>query len=585
MRIPDSVIESVRDQVDIVDVVGEYVALTRRGNRYWGLSPFTQEKTPSFTVSPDRGLFYCFSTNKGGNLFTFVMEMERVSFPEAVRMLARRVGIEIAEDSDPTEVSSREPLRELYRRVCGSFRYLLKSHAEGREAREYLKRRGISPDTQEAFQLGWAPKDAFWLYKFLLQKSYSAEFLATSGLFTRANPRRALFAGRLMFPIVSRNGDVIAFGGRLLSGDGPKYLNSPNTDIFQKSRELYGLYPSLQSIRSSGDFILVEGYTDVLAMHQAGVRNAVAPLGTAFTPEQAKSLSRFVERAVLILDADRAGFAASMKASIICEQHDIRPTVVELPAGKDPADLLVEGGEAVLQESAVSAISSLEYFTGVYGTRSQSDSPEGKELVLRELFPYIQSIRSEVRQEASLAYIADTLDLQRSSIIREFEKRKQGLKPGSVSQDESNKRMDSLSEELYLMLAVAVNCEHFPLVRTILQVDDLSDNMARDLYIALEESYRAEESDFDRILARVEDQRLHQLLYERAAGDEFSVNTEQVVRDAVRAVKRRAVETKLRSVQSQLRSADNSVEEQRRLMTEKAYLDGELQKLKVVQHG
>ncbi len=585
MRIPDSVIERVRDQVDIVDVVGDYVTLTRRGNRYWGLSPFTQEKTPSFTVTPERGLFYCFSTNKGGNLFTFVMEMERVTFPEAVRMLARRAGIDIPDDSDEAEATSREPLRELYRRVCGSFQYLLTTHDGGTEAREYLSRRALSADIQEQFQLGWAPHDAFWLYRFLKQRSYSDEFLASSGLFTRANPRRALFAGRLMFPIFSRNGDVIAFGGRLLSGDGPKYLNSPNTDIFQKSRELYGLYPSLQTMRTSREFHLVEGYTDVLAMHQAGITNAVAPLGTSFTPEQAKSLSRFVDRSILVFDSDRAGFAASMKASVLCEQNDIRPTVCALPEGKDPADLLSEGGESVLQESVVSAISSLEYFTSVYSTQSQADSPEGKELVLRELFPYIESIRSEVRREASLAYIADTLDLQRTSIIREFEKRNQ-VRPSDVGPEyESNKRLDSPSEELYLMLAVAVHCEHFPYVRTILNTDDVTDPVARDLFIALEDAYRAEELEFERVLARIEHEGLQQLLYERAARDEFSVNTDQIVRDGVRAVKRRIVESKLRQVQSQLRTADNSVEEQRRLMTEKAYLDGELQKLKVVQHG
>ncbi len=586
MRIPDAVIESVRDQVDIVDLVGEYVSLTRKGNRYWGLSPFTQEKTPSFTVSPDRGLFYCFSTSKGGNLFTFVMEMENVTFPEAVRMLARRVGIEVPEDADSEETSSREPLRELYRRVCGSFRYLLSEHPEGGDARAYLQRRAISTSTVEDFQLGWAPSDPFWLYRFLKKRSYSDEFLASSGLFTRANPRRALFSGRLIFPIFSRNGDVIAFGGRLLTGDGPKYLNSPNTDVFQKSRELYGLYQSLKAMRTAGEFILVEGYTDVLAMHQSGVKHAVAPLGTSFTPEQAKSLSRFVDRAVLVLDADRAGFAATMKASILCEQHDIRPTVVELPEGKDPADLLTDNGDAVLQESVLSAISSLEYFTGVYGVRSQTDSPEGKELVLRELFPYIESIRSEVRREASLAYIADTMDLQRSSIIREFETRKKGRQPDAVSQGGSkNKRSDSLSEELYLMLAVAVHCEHFPFVRTILKTDDLTDALARDLYIALEEAYRAEELQFDRVQTRIEDEQLSQLLYERAARDEFSVNTEQVVRDTVRAVKRKAIETQLRRVQAQLRTQDNPVEEQRRLMTEKSYLDGELQKLKAVQHG
>ncbi|MFW6368168.1 MAG: DNA primase [Spirochaetota bacterium] len=599
MRIPEHVITQVRERTDIADIVAEYVSLKPRGNRLWGLSPFTEEKTPSFTVTPEKGVYYCFSTNKGGNVFTFLMEMEGITFTEAVERLARRAGIEIPRNAgDQKRERGREALLELYRRVSGSFHYLLTQRQEGREAREYLASRGISEESIERFALGYAPAKPFWLHGFLRRKSYSDEFLSRSGLFTRANPARSLFTDRLMFPIYSRNGDVIAFGARLLSGEGPKYLNSPNTDIFNKSHSLYGLSQALPSIRKSGEFMLVEGYTDVIALHQAGESHAVAPLGTSFTSDQAKMLGRYAERAVLVFDSDRAGLDATRKAAILCEQHDIRPFIVTLEQGTDPADLLTDQGEEALNKLSERAISSLEYFVTIARQQNPVESPESAELVLKQLFPYIRSMSSSVRQEASLGFVADELGLHRRAIQEDFSaqtssgsradsrltRQERGTPNNGTpnTRNSAEKWEETHSAELYLMLAVAVHRRFFPYVRKLIAASDLKDAWARELFVAVEEAYRAEETDLDSLFERIDDSGLVSKVAEQASRDEFGEHIAEYVEDAVRTVRRDSLLRRRHTLNARLRRSTRSQESERALLEELMALDGELQKLRVV---
>lgn len=591
MRIPDHIIEQVRERTDIADIVGEYVALKPRGNRLWGLSPFTSEKTPSFTVTPEKGVYYCFSTNKGGNVFTFLMEMEGISFTEAVERLARRAGIEIPRSgADNEREKGREALLELYRRVSGSFHYLLTEKESGKPALEYLRNRGVSDESIAVFKLGYSPASPYWLYNFLRRKNYSEDFLARSGLFTRRDPKRALFADRLMFPIFSRSGDVIAFGARLLRGDGPKYLNSPNTEIFNKSRNLYGLSQALPSIRKRGEFVLVEGYTDVIALHQAGESTGLAPLGTSFTEEQASLLSRYADRAVLVFDSDRAGMDAARKAALLCEMHELRPSIVELPPGSDPADLLSDGETDTLKNLVENATNSLEYFVTTAQKHNTDSSPETADLVLRVVFPYIEGMRSEVRREASLSFVADELGLDRRAVRNDFSARGKGSgararKDQETAESEARKPADAgdhRNPELFLMLAVAVHREYYPSVRTRIAADDLTDPAARELYIAIEEAYRAEEQDLDSLLERITDTQLVSRVAEQASRDEYGEAIETYVNDTVRVVRRQILLRRRNALNARLRRSTKSTVDERHLLEELMAIDGELQKLKVV---
>jgi DNA primase len=305
-------------------IVGEYSTLKRKGDRYWGCCPFHNEKTPSFSVRPDQGMYYCFGCHKGGSLFNFIMEVEGLSFIEAIRFAAEKVAVPLPEHSEESDedIIQRDSLKDLYKRVAGSFHYILMNNDQAGPSRQYLVRRGIHEDTIIQFQLGYAPDDPKWLYSFLKNRNYSEEFLASSGLFSKKYPLWSLFSDRLMFPIYSNQGDIIAFSGRTMNDDpkAPKYINSPETPLYNKSRLLYGLWQSREELRKTKEFYLCEGNVDVIALHQAGFKTAMAPLGTAFTEDQSRLLKRYSEKGYILFDSDAAGKAATYKAGMVFER-------------------------------------------------------------------------------------------------------------------------------------------------------------------------------------------------------------------------------------------------------------------------
>jgi DNA primase len=283
-RIPEETVRTILDRTDIVAVIGDYVRLEKRGGRYLGLCPFHNEKTPSFSVDREKGFFYCFGCHKGGDVITFLREQDKLSYREALEELAKKAGVPLEfEEAPPEEEKARKALFELYDRIAGTFHYLLTEHESGKEALAYLRRRGVPDAFRDAFRLGYAPRDRRWLYSFLRKKGYSADFLAHSGIFAERHPDFPLFADRLIFPITTARGETIAFGGRLLEGDGPKYINSPDTVLFHKQENLFALDKAQASIKKEGKALICEGYMDALSFHIAGISYAVAPLGTAFT--------------------------------------------------------------------------------------------------------------------------------------------------------------------------------------------------------------------------------------------------------------------------------------------------------------
>ena len=365
MRIPESTLSEIQNRLDLAEVIGEYVTLQRKGGRYWGLCPFHQEKSPSFTVTPEKGVYYCFGCHKGGGLFQFVMDVEKIEWRDAVELLAKKAGVEIPQGDAGGEGAKREALLELNKRVAGSFHWLLREGAQAEAARTYLESRGVSKEMVDSFQLGYAPPEREWLHRFLKQKSYSDEFLAQTGLFTQASRggMGTLFTNRVMFPIANARGETLAFGGRALGDVQPKYLNSPETAFFRKGENLFAIDKAAAAIRSAGAFVLVEGYMDVLAMHQAGIANCVAPLGTALTEPQVRLLKRYAQKGILVFDGDDAGQKASMRAIEMLERQDLIAQVVVLPDGQDPADFVQKGEAAKLRELLERPLDSFRYLT------------------------------------------------------------------------------------------------------------------------------------------------------------------------------------------------------------------------------
>lgn len=589
MRIPEPVIQEINRRISIVDVVSDYLTLEKKGGRFWGLCPFHSEKTPSFSVTEDENLFYCFGCHKGGSLFTFLMELEGISFIEAVKQLAEKAGVDIPDsETDFGSAKKENALEELYSRLVKTFTYFLKESGEGKKALDYLSRRGVSEQTMEAFDLGYAPADRRWLYRFLREKNYSREFLATSGLFSAKYPEVSLFSDRLMFPIFSNRGKAVAFGGRTLGDGEPKYINSPETGLFRKRETLFGLSKVLPVIRRDKKAYIVEGYFDVLAVYQAGAGGAVAPLGTAFTVEQGRLLKRYVNEVVLLFDGDKAGASAAKKTLPVAEECGLEGSVVELTGGRDPADMLKKEGPDALIKILKYPINGFEYLVKSALTEETARKPGGEREVVAAVAPYIQTIDSKVKREGCIRYLSETLRVDFSSVendINRFLKKTPPEQRNFDARHEDRKEQSAVpvkvTPELFLMLAVTVNRASFAYVRSMIGIDDLGDPNARELYIALEETFRNSEESLEALIQRLDRQELKDLVYERISGEEFSINGEEIIRDGVKSVRTRKLIERRKKIEAEIREAERKgtpIGELRELVGEKIYLDQELKK-------
>jgi DNA primase len=582
-RIPEETIQRVIERTDIVDVVSGYVTLTRKGGRYWGCCPFHNEKTPSFSVDGDKGFFYCFGCQKGGNVISFLQEIEKFSFVEAIEAAAKKAGIEIVRGDAAPEDKNRTALLELYRRVASSFQFILSNKDFSKSAKDYLLSRGLTAETIEVFQLGFAPPDRHWLHRFLRKKGYSAEFLEQSGLFSKRYPEISFFSDRIIFPIMNSRGEIVAFGGRTLSDEGPKYLNSPDSPIFSKSDTLFGLWQGFSDIRKSGSFMLVEGYMDAISLHQAGVKTAIAPLGTSFTENQARLLKRYAQKGILLFDSDAAGQKATRRAITICEKAGISSEVVVFSSGKDASEILQKFGADTLQKLVKSSINSLEYLVNGVLSLYDINTVEGKTQASKEMFSYIETLDSEVKRDASFSLLAERLRIDRDSLIKDYSDRK--IRPVRAEHGEE-RRVQSrrMNADMFFVLSLVVNRGAFPAVRTQVHFDDLEDRDARSILIALEECYRNDETDMESLLKRLGDDNLRSFVLEKSSSDEFSINAEKLTADGLMRIKIKNLENRQAELQRRMIGLAGTIDEEHHgideLIAEKVFLDNELRKLK-----
>ncbi len=363
-RFGDDKIEEIRQRADIVEVIGAHVRLKRAGRNFVGLCPFHQEKTPSFSVNAERGFFHCFGCNTGGSVFNFVMKMDGLTFPEAVRSLAQRYGIDLPEEeysSGPSR-SERDSMYAANQTATEFFEHVLWKTPDGQQPREYLDSRGITKETAQAFRIGFAPARIASLTK-ALEKRGLREAGAKLGLVkTDADGARDMFRGRVMFPIRDVQGRVVAFGGRVLDDRQPKYLNSPESPLYSKTRTIYGLHEARQAITAKDRAILVEGYVDAIMLAQAGFKEAVAGCGTALTVEQLRLLGRHTKNVIACFDGDDAGRKASLRALEIFLQAGMLGRGIFIPAGYDPDTFIRERGAQAFAELADSAELLVDYF-------------------------------------------------------------------------------------------------------------------------------------------------------------------------------------------------------------------------------
>lgn len=432
--VPSEVKEEIRRRLDIVEVASAYVTLKKAGRYYKGLCPFHQEKTPSFFVDKDRGLFHCFGCGAGGDLFDLVMRLRNLTFPEALEELARRAGVQIERTPEAfRRASEREQLFQVLEAAVACYEECLRDPRLGAVARSYLARRGVPEVIARRFRLGYAPGGGDHLLRELQRRGFSPSLMESAGLMLSRGDGTFydMFRHRLIFPILDLQDRPVALGGRALDESIPKYLNSKETAVFTKGKTLYALNWARESIRTSQEAVLVEGYMDALTCHQYGVANAVATLGTSLTLDQVLLLKRFASRAILVYDSDIAGRAAVERALGLFEEAEVDVRIVVLPGEQDPDRFLRDHGVERFRHLLSGALSMFEYALQQAVTRHDLSTVEGKTAVVDELIPVLYSVVNPIRQEEFLHLLADRLGLREDPLRQRLRqmRRRQSQKP------------------------------------------------------------------------------------------------------------------------------------------------------------
>ncbi|CCO09116.1 DNA primase [Desulforamulus hydrothermalis] len=445
-RIPEAVLEEIRQRSDIVEIVARYVPLEKRGKNYLALCPFHQEKTPSFNVSQEKQAFHCFGCGVGGNVFSFIMMVEGLSFLDAVRFLAARAGVKIPAEASPAEQArqgKRDRAFKIYGLVRDFYRLLLGKEI-GAGARRYLESRRLAESAAETFQLGYAPAGWDNLVKFLAARGIKTEEMVQLGL---AQTRESggcydRFRNRVMFPIWDSQGRVVGFGGRTMGDDNPKYLNSPEGEFFNKGRLLYGLHIARRSIRELGYAILMEGYMDVVSAYQHGVANAVASLGTAFTREQAGLLTAYTNEVVIAYDADAAGIKAALRAAEILQQVGCQVRIASITGAKDPDEFIqkygLAGWQKIIQQAAP-----LVQFKLLQAVKAHGLSNKRK--ILQEVLPNLAAVASPIELEEAVKQTATVLQVNWETVLEEIKSFKKNTRKISQIGDNSVKNSHNIA--------------------------------------------------------------------------------------------------------------------------------------------
>ncbi len=410
MYYPEELVEEVRAKNDIVDVISGYVRMQKKGANHWGCCPFHNEKTPSFAVNGAKQMYHCFGCGVGGNVFTFVMNYENYSFPEAIKMLADRAGVNLPELEYTEEMKEKENKRarlmEINKEAAKFFYYQLRT-PNGEIGSSYFKKRELSEETMKKFGLGYSGKSGKYLVQYLKQKGFEDKLIIEAGLatFSERNGLSSQFWNRVMFPISDIHGRVIGFGGRVMGDGEPKYLNSPETPVFDKRRNLYGL--NFARTARTNNMIICEGYMDVIAMHQAGFTQAVASLGTAFTAEQANLLKRYTENVLIAYDSDGAGTKAALRAIGLLKDAGLTPKVINMQPFKDPDEFIKSKGRDAFQKRIDDAENSFYFEVRILERDFDLKDPESKTKFYREIAKKLCNFADDVERENYLEAIAD----------------------------------------------------------------------------------------------------------------------------------------------------------------------------------
>jgi DNA primase len=518
MRYPQTFIDDLKRQADIVRVIQDYVQLKKKGANWMACCPFHKEKTPSFSVSSAKEIFYCFGCHKGGSVFNFVMEVERVNFPEAIKIVADKIGMPLPKMVDDGRFEARRQeadyVIQLNSWAMEWWQQQLETSNEGRIARDYLEQREISEETQKTFRLGYAPDSWDSLSIYLRNKGATQEHIDRSGLVAKkedSNRSYDRFRCRLMFPVLDAQGRPIAFGGRTLKGEDAKYINSPETAAYVKGRNLFGLNLTRDEIRRQGYAILVEGFLDLVVPYQFGVRNLVASLGTALTSDQAKLLSRFARKVLVNYDGDRAGIQAAKKSIEILLAEDLEVKVLVLPDNADPDEFIRKFGVTEYQRQRAQAQPHIQFVIESALRDRNLHRPAEKAEAVDEVLPYIRAVNSRIQKREYFDMAMDALGIDRENVNTSTWRRElwqmvrdnRKLRPTTVQALTRRTEATAAEQRLLGLVLADENLRHE--VLQMLREEDYEDLATAALFKALFELEReGADIDFDNLTSKTE---------------------------------------------------------------------------------
>lgn len=545
--IPDDVVDRVRESADIVEVIGEHLPLKPAGRNMKALCPFHPEKTPSFMVSPEKQIYHCFGCGAGGNVFNFLMQFESITFPEAVRSLAKRYGIPVP-DLAPGRSSETSIAYKINALAAKTYHAALSGTKEGTRARRYLRSRGVDETIEKDFLLGYSPSDGNFLVQEARRRKVDDAKLRALGLAVERDGKvRDLFRRRLIFPIASPGGRVLGFGGRVLDDGMPKYLNSPETRLFKKSETLYGLHRAKTELRSRGLAIVVEGYMDVIPLHVSGLRNTVGSLGTAFTFEQVRNLSRYCDEAVLLYDGDEAGRLAALRGCGPAAQAGLRVRIAKLPEGDDPDSFVRTRGKDALD----SVIAKAAHYVDFVMDQVEEDDIEQ---AIRYALGIIGKIKDPIRLSLDLKRLADRSGIAEVTLQRAMRSLPKE-QPEETRAGRDTITCDKIEKSIVSIMIGLPQCTDT--IFEAISPSDFADRRMRKIAeVILDRKSRNLGFDVSALLSAVEDEPTRNLLLDCSAADELVGDPDRIVSDHVCSMRRKVLNREIAQLRKQIQIAE-----------------------------
>ena len=579
-RVPEETIERIRNTADIYDVVAQYVDLKKRGRNFFGLCPFHSEKTPSFSVAPDKQIYHCFGCGAGGNVFSFIVEHEKISFIEAVKQLGHKYGIQVDYQSGPAN-KIFSSLYELHDIAVKLYHNILFSE-KGKAALDYLHNRGFNDDTIKTYHIGFAPDSWDTLSNTIKTSSFKDNVYEKTGLFIKTDRGwRDRFRSRIMFPIYHQSGKAIAFGGRIFNKDDPaKYLNSPETPLYRKSEVFYGLHKTRDSIRKFSTAVLVEGYTDFLQLVQLGIPNVVALSGTALGNNHASQIRKFASKVYLAYDGDDAGINATLRAGYVLFQAGVEPLVIPMPNDKDPDDWVREEGVNAFQEAMGSSMPLLLFHLHKRDVKNLSGTDRSR--IVKEILKEISLINDGIIRDDLLKSLSQELQLDEVEVYRLFNSQT-GMKKINVDSDKYSAKTQPFTNamqkaQLEIIRAIAFNFDEvYPSMKNIIDFQIFDEPILQKIGLFLIKDNKPK--DLSAIIDQFENMDEKRLVSEILFDDVSSDDPQLIISECIATIKGKLIKDQIKQARIKIRELESSGEDAKEIIIQVIELQNTLHQL------